>query len=84
MSDTLRISPGIYILTDADLKRREEVAFRKGVERGRFEARIEGGKEEVARNCANWRRGRCEQCGVQWQDHQVIFDFKCPHFVRRP
>ncbi len=39
--------------------------------------------EPIARNCANWKDGVCESCGVQWQHHEVGPDFKCPHFTPR-
>lgn len=77
------ISPEIYILTQRDLGEREAAAFRRGVERGKFEASIEAGKAEVARNCANWKEGYCEVCGAQTQGMQISEDYKCPRFTRR-
>ena len=44
------ISSDVYILSARDLDQREQLAFRRGVERGRFEASMEAGKEPVAIN----------------------------------
>lgn len=77
------ISPDIYILTQRDLTAREDAAFQRGVRRGIFEARAASGKEPVALNCANWKDGRCETCGAQWQGMEVDGLFKCPSFRQR-
>lgn len=37
----------------------------------------------IARNCNNWRDGRCGSCGAQWQQNEVSADFACPYFRRR-
>lgn len=77
------ISPNIVILTRDELRAKEDAAFQRGVQRGRFEAAAPDPHAHVARNCANWNDGRCESCGVQWQDCEVGPDFKCPHFMER-
>lgn len=77
------VSTDVYILSQRDLDEREQKAFHRGVERGKFEAAMAAGRAEVALNCKHWKDGRCEVCGVQWQSHEVTSDFKCPHFVRR-
>jgi hypothetical protein len=77
------ISDGVFILSARDLDVRVQAAFRRGVDRGRFEERMAHGNEPVAINCANWRDGRCESCGVQSQFFEVGAEFRCPHFVRR-
>lgn len=77
------ISAGVYILTQRDLDEREQAAFHRGVERGRFEERIKIGKEPVALNCKNWKDGYCETCGAQHQMFEVGGDYKCPHFIKR-
>ena len=76
------ISQGIHILDERDLDVIKQKAFQRGVERGRFEERAAIGKEPVALNCANWKNGRCGECGVQWQGHEVDALFKCPHFTK--
>jgi hypothetical protein len=76
----MQISPDVYILSQRDLDAREQKAFQRGVERGRFEERMAQGKEKVALNCANWKDGRCETCGVQHQYFEVSSSFKCPHY----
>lgn len=76
------ISPDVYILTAHDLDEIRSKAFQRGVERGRFEERASG-NEPVAKNCANWKDGRCETCGAQWQGMEVAALFKCPSFTRR-
>jgi hypothetical protein len=80
---SVRISTDVYILSQCDLDDREQRAFRRGVERGKFEAMIAAGKAEVAANCSNWKDGLCERCGAQWQGMEVGADYKCPHFTRR-
>lgn len=77
------ISPDVYILSQRDLAEREDAAFRRGVERGKFEAAIAAGKAPVALNCQNWCAGHCQICGAQHQDFQVSGDFKCPNFAPR-
>ncbi len=77
------ISPDVFILSQRDLDSREQKAFQRGVERGRFEERAAMGKERVAINCANWKKGRCGDCGVQWQGHEVDSLFKCPFFAEK-
>lgn len=44
----------------------------------------------VAGNCANWSaysfmrsRGQCQRCGVPWQECEVGYLFRCPHFEAR-
>jgi hypothetical protein len=37
----------------------------------------------IALNCANWKEGHCETCGVQWQGMEVHSSYKCPHFSPR-
>lgn len=90
MSDT--ISPNVVILTRDELRAREDAAFQRGVERGKFEASSKAQSERVARNCTNWRsadrpaypgQGFCDACGAQWQNCEVNADFKCPHFSAR-
>lgn len=66
------ISSDVYILSARDLDARTQAAFQRGVERGRLEERIAIGKEQVAFNCANWKDGRCESCGVQWQGMDAV------------
>lgn len=39
--------------------------------------------EPTAKNCANWKDGTCEACGVPWQYFEVSADFKCKNFKRR-
>lgn len=78
-----RISTDVYILSQRDLDDREQKAFRRGVERGKFEAMMAAGKAEVALNCANWKDGRCESCGAQSQGMEVGGEFKCPRFRPR-
>jgi len=78
-----RISTDVYILSQRDLAAREDAAYRRGVERGKFEASIEAGTAEVARNCANWKDGYCDTCGAQNQDMQITEDYRCPRFRRR-
>jgi hypothetical protein len=78
------ISVDVYILSARDLDKREQDAFRRGVERGRFEASMEAGKERVAINCKHWRSGVCDHCGAQTQGCEVSAEYKCPHFeIRR-
>jgi hypothetical protein len=77
-----RVSPNVVIITDRELQEIEDAAFQRGVARGRSEERLDR-STEVARNCANWKDGVCQRCGVQWQDCQVSADFYCPHFVPR-
>jgi hypothetical protein len=77
------ISSDVYILSQSDLDAREQRAFQRGVARGRFEERVAMGKEKVALNCAHWKDGRCESCGVQWQHFEVDGTFQCPHFTDR-
>lgn len=77
------VSPDVYILSQRDLNDREQKAFERGVKRGHFEARMALGKEKVALNCANWKEGRCEHCGVQHQYFEVGGEYKCPHFTTR-
>lgn len=79
----MNISPSIFILTAADLEERERKSFLRGVERGKHEAQIAAGKAPVALNCANWKDGCCQSCGVQWQNMEVGAEYKCPHFKPR-
>ena len=53
MSD---ISPNVVILTRNELRAREDAAYQRGVERGKFEATHVNTK--VARNCKYWRAAR--------------------------
>lgn len=39
--------------------------------------------DAIAKNCANWKDGTCEACGVPWQYFEVGADFKCKNFKRR-
>lgn len=80
---TDHISTDVYILSQRDLDAREQIAYKRGVERGKLEASLASGKAEVAINCGHWKNGRCGTCGVQWQGMEVGADYKCPHFVRR-
>lgn len=80
---THNISSDVFILSARDLDAREHRAFLRGVERGKFEAQIAAGSAPVAQNCANWSDGRCETCGVQWQNMEVGADYRCPSFTRR-
>jgi hypothetical protein len=75
----MNISPNVVILTTKELREREDRAFQRGVERGKFEAGHINTR--VARNCIHWRSGRCETCGSQIQAFEVSGDYKCPHFV---
>lgn len=75
-----QISQDVFILSARDLDEREQAAFRRGVERGKFEAAMAAGKAEVALNCVNWKNGICDSCGAQHQGCEVSVDFKCPHF----
>lgn len=77
------VSSDVYVLSARDLDARELAAFKRGVERGRFEERAATGRERVALNCANWSNGLCQSCGVQWQSYEVDELFKCPHFIAR-
>lgn len=77
------ISSDIHILTSRDLDALTNEAFQRGVRRGRFEQRMDDGKEPVARNCKNWQNGVCNSCGAQHQGCEVSGDFKCPNFVIR-
>jgi hypothetical protein len=75
------ISPDVHIMSQRELDERLQKAFQRGVERGRFEERMVQGKEMIALNCANWKNGRCERCGVEHQYFEVSSDYKCPHFT---
>lgn len=77
------ISPDVVIMTRAELDALENKWFQKGVERGRFEQRSDDGKTKTAKNCAHWKDGVCNHCGVQWQSCEVHADFACPHFIKR-
>lgn len=79
----MTISPNVHILTDRDLDEIKNKSFQRGVERGRFEERAAAGKERVAQHCFNWHHGKCEVCGVQWQDFEVDALHKCSRFVAR-
>jgi hypothetical protein len=79
----MTISKNINILTDQDLDKIRDDAFQSGVKRGRFEERFEINRAPVALNCANWKDGHCETCGVQWQYHKVDALHKCADFVSR-
>jgi len=74
------ISSNVYILTADELDRIKDDCFQRGVKRGRFEESFDR-NARVARNCANWKDGRCETCGVQWQDMVVGADHKCTSFI---
>lgn len=39
--------------------------------------------DAIAKNCANWKDGTCETCGVPWQYFEVSADYKCKNFKRR-
>lgn len=77
----MSISPEVVILTRREFEEAKSEAFQRGVKRGRFEATSTD--QPVAGNCANWSNGTCQVCGVQWQGHEVHYDFKCPSFVSR-
>lgn len=77
------ISSDVFILSQRELQEREDAAFRRGVERGKFEERAAMNKEPVAKNCKHWTDGYCDHCGAQSQSCQVSWDYKCPHFVQR-
>lgn len=77
------ISSDVFVLSARDLDQREQHAYRRGLERGKFEERAASGKEPVALNCAHWRNGTCETCGAQHQGFDVDALFKCPHFRSR-
>jgi hypothetical protein len=32
----------------------------------------------------NWKDGKCQTCGVQWQDHEVDALHKCSRWSPRP
>ena len=59
------ISKDVVIITTKELEEVKNAAFQKGVERGRFEERSDR-NSKMALNCANWKDGRCETCGVHW------------------
>lgn len=40
--------------------------------------------EPIARNCANWKDGVCDSCGVQWQGCEVSESHRCAYFQMRP
>lgn len=84
MADFGHISPDVVIMTRAELRQIEDAAFRRGVQRGKFEATASSPSAQAARNCANYSDGRCERCGVQWQYFEIAPDYKCPHFTARP
>jgi len=77
----MNISPDIYILTQAELNAKLDKAFKRGVERGKFEAG--NTHHPVARNCGHWINGICDTCGSQTQHNEVDPDFKCPAWVER-
>ena len=82
------ISPNVVILTREELREREQRAFIRGVERGKFEASCEGRNQKVARNCGNWRHtqgqiGICDICGAQHHGCEIGADFACPGFTPR-
>jgi hypothetical protein len=76
------VSPNVVILTRQELREIEDAAFKRGVERGIFEAATP--HVRVAGNCANWSNGLCEACGVAWQSYEVAADFRCTRFLPRP
>jgi hypothetical protein len=78
----MRVSPNVVIMTRQELHDLEQRAFTRGVERGKFEVGI-GASERVARNCANWKDGICDDCGAQNQGCQITPDWACPHFKPR-
>lgn len=80
------ISQNVVILTRAELREREDAAFQRGVERGKFEAQSAASRDKlpIAQNCRYWSGGYCQRCGAQHQSCQVGADFRCPHFERRP
>lgn len=77
------ISSNVVILTSEELRAKEDAAFQRGVQRGRFEA-LRPKDERISQNCANWSDGICNSCGAQWQGCEVGPDFECPHFRKRP
>lgn len=79
----MNISTDVYVLSARDLDERERRAYQRGVARGRFEAKAEMGKEQVALNCRHWDNGICNHCGAQHQGCEVDAMFKCPHFAAR-
>lgn len=78
-----RISPNVFILTCQELDEIKNQAFKRGVERGKFEASPSYRDGPYARNCAHWKNGICDYCGAQSQGCEVNADFKCPHFQQR-
>lgn len=46
-------------------------------------ARLRDARLTTAKNCANWKDGTCETCGVPWQYFEVSADHKCTSFKRR-
>ena len=79
----MTISPDVVIMTVKELDDFKNRIFNEGIKRGRFEESFSRSHPEIAEHCANWKAGRCETCGVQWQDHEVSSTFKCPNFVKR-
>jgi hypothetical protein len=77
------ISSDVFILSARDLEEREHKAFKRGVERGKFEEGMRRGEARVAINCANWKDGYCEMCGAQTQNMAISAEYACPSFVRR-
>ena len=83
--DLALISPDVVILTRVDLQKIKDDAYQRGVQRGIFEATNKDYRNEpIAANCINWRNGRCDMCGVQWQGCEVSADFRCQHFRQHP
>lgn len=82
------ISPNVVILTCDELRAKEDAAFKRGFDRGTFEARMPKDRR-VSQNCANWKPtadpliGICNSCGAQHQYCEVGRDYKCPHFTDR-
>lgn len=81
----MSVSPNVVIMTFEELRQKEDAAFHRGVERGKFEAASAAteNKRPIARNCANWSGGECSSCGVPWQGMQVDEGHACTNFRRR-
>lgn len=48
-------------------------------------------RDHTASTCANWQRipgsrsrGRCQSCGVPWQEFEVDCDYRCGHLWTLP
>lgn len=77
------ISSDVHILSSRALDEIEQRAYRRGVERGKFEERLARGEERVAATCKNWDGRACHHCGAQKEHEEVSAEYKCPHWTPR-